>query len=56
MVADDRQPDESHEPDLDEADTDEADLDLADLDDAERACRAARIAQIDTSVAHPARV
>jgi hypothetical protein len=75
MVADDRQPDESHEPDLDEADIaeaaaddtaageastgeadDEVDLDLTDVDDAERARRAARIAQIDTSVAHPARV
>ncbi len=61
MVADDRQPEESHEPDLVEpdlveTDLDEADLDEADLDEAERARRAARIAQIDTSVAHPARV
>ena len=61
-MADDRQTDENHETDLD-LDEDEAsaeDLDdsevLDDLDDDERARRAARIAQIDTTVAHPARV
>jgi hypothetical protein len=66
-VADDRQAGESQDPeglDLNE----EEDLggdedfgagdfdDAGDLDEAERARRAARIAQIDTSVAHPARV
>jgi hypothetical protein len=51
VVAEDRQLDENHEPDLDQ-ENHEPD----DLNEVGQARRAARIAQIDTSVAHPARV